>query len=364
MENLTLASKILEKAWSSDIGSGSTNELPLTAQPIVTRSMVFTLNTSAEISAFDTAQGGRLWQTDIMSEDEDETVIGGGLAFADGLVYATNGFDEILALRAENGEIVWRSPLPAASRAAPTVINNRVFVSTQDNRLIAFDAANGDNLWEYAGIGEMAGLLGMASPAANSDIVVPSFSSGEITALRVENGSVAWSDNLSNVRNLGGGLESLSDIKALPVMANGLVIAMSVGGKLAALNEVSGMRVWQRDIGGSQTPWAAGEYLFVLSSENQLISLTLQNGGIIWIKDLPRYETPEKKKGSIRWSGPVMANNRLYLAGSHGILMEIDAQNGNFLREIRTKKAVRLSPVIAAETLYLLAEDGTLMAFR
>lgn len=364
MQNLSLSGKTLQHVWSADIGAGSTNELPLTAQPVVAGNMVFTLDTSTIVSAFDTAGGKKLWQTNIMAGDEDETVIGGGLAFSDGRLYATNGFDELLALQAETGAILWRVPLPAGARGAPTITGGRAFVSTLDNRLVAYDARNGDNLWEYLGIGEIAGLLGTASPAANSDIVVPAFSSGEITALRQENGAVAWSDNLSNVRNIGGGLESLSDIKALPVLDQGLVIAMSVGGKIVALDIATGMRVWQRDIGGTQTPWVAGRHVFVLSSDNQLIALTLEQGGIIWIKALPRYEDPEDKDGAIRWSGPVMADGRLFLAGSNGVLLEVDARNGNIERDIKVKKDVRLSPVIANETLYVLAEDGTLMAFR
>ncbi|MCB1783697.1 MAG: PQQ-binding-like beta-propeller repeat protein [Alphaproteobacteria bacterium] len=364
MQNLALAGNSLKQIWSLDIGSGGSDELPLTAPPIIAENTIVTLDTKQRLAAFNAGTGKKIWQTDVMAEDEDEAVITGGVAYEGGKLFVTNGFDELLSVSLKDGKIIWRRPLPAPSRAAPTVLNKRIFVSTLDNRVVAFDAATGNSLWDYTGISEMAGLLGTASPAADDDIVVAAFSSGEITALRVENGSVAWSDNLASVRNYGGGLESLSDIRALPVLNGGLVIGMSFSGKLAAIEEQTGMRVWQREISGSETPWAAGENLFVLSTENQLIALNRANGAIIWITELPRYENPEKKKDPISWSGPVMGSNKLYLAGDNGIMLKIDAIKGKIEDHIKIRKNVRMRPLIAQKTMYLLSEDGTLSAYR
>ena len=276
----------------------------------------------------------------------------------------TNGYAEILKVKASDGGIVWRKRLPAPSRAAPTVIDGRVFVTTLDNRVVALDEGSGDTLWIYVGIAETAGLLGAASPAANADIVVAVFSSGEVTALRVENGSVAWSDNISSVRQYGGGLESLSDIKALPVLDRGLVIVLSFGGKLVAFDQASGARVWQREIGGAETPWTAGNFLFVLSADHQLIALNLEDGRIVWVTPLPRYKNEEKKSGPIAWKGPVMGGGRLILHGTDGEMLEVNATNGKILRAWDSDRTPATSPIIAAKTLLLLATDGTLTAYR
>ena len=364
MQNTSLPNTQLKRIWTSDIGSGSSNDLPLTAQPVIAKNTIYTLDTDSRLSAFDMQTGKLVWKTDIEKEDEGESVISGGISFAHDLLYVTNGYDEVLAVSPSNGDVQWRKRLPAPSRAAPTVIGGRVFVSTIDSRLVSLSAKDGTSLWEYTGIGETTGLLGAASPAANGDIVVPVFSSGEITALRIENGSVAWSDNLASVRRYGGGLESLSDIKAMPVLDNGLIISISFGGKIAAIDERTGTRVWQREISGSQTPWIAGNTIYVLSSDSQLIALSAANGTILWIEELERFEDPDDREDPIYWSGPVMASGRLILAGSHGYFLEIDAQNGQTLRTTRTKKNVQIAPIVANETLYLLSEDGTLIAYK
>lgn len=363
MQNLALNETALKKAWSADIGQGSTSELPLTAQPIVVDGKVFTLDTDEELAAYNAESGKTLWRTDVGDKDEDDPVISGGIAYGNGLIYVTSGYDELLAVKPDNGAIVWRKNIPAPSRAAPTVMDGRVFVTTLDSRLLAMDAASGNQLWEYTGLSETAALVGAASPAAGRDIVVPVFSSGEITALRVENGSVAWSDNLANLRRFGA-LESMSDIKALPVIDKGLVVAISFGGRLVAIDERTGTRVWQREIGGFNTPWMAGNHVFVLSTENELVAMGRDTGAIRWVTRLKRYEDEERKRDPIQWAGPVLAGGRLILAGTDGRVVEVDPETGKIRGEWDAGDTVSISPVVAGGALYLLSDDGTLSAYR
>ncbi len=313
MQNLALSEGVLKKMWSADIGSGSSKEIPLTAQPIIIDGKIYTLDTENRLNAFSISSGKPIWTKNIVNKDEDETLISGGISYAGGLLYATNGSNEVLALNPVDGNAMWRKKLPAPSRAAPTVLENRLFVTTLDNRLLAFDAKTGESLWEYVGIPEASGLIGAASPAANSDIVVPAFSSGELTALRLENGSVAWTDNLTSVKRFGG-IEGISDIRALPVLDKGLVFAISFGGRLAAIDERTGTRVWQRDIGGANTPWVAGNHVFVVSSDNHLIALGRDTGIIRWVKKI---ESKEDDTPTV-YAGPILAGGRLFVFGNNG----------------------------------------------
>jgi outer membrane protein assembly factor BamB len=358
MQNLALSEGALTKSWSASIGKGTTDRLPLTAQPIVVDGQIYTLDTRGQLSAFDAKTGKTLWTKDVSDPDEGDPVIGGGIAYAAGILYVTNGYRELIALQPAKGEILWRKNIGTPSRAAPTILDGRAFVITIDNRLLALNAADGTQLWEYTGLSENATLVGAASPAASRDIVIPAFSSGELMALRVENGSVAWGDNLSSVKRAGG-LTSIADIKALPVIDKNLVIAVSFGGKLVAIDIASGQRVWQRDIGSTNTPWVAGNHIFVLSTENNLVAVGRDTGAIRWVTKL------QSKDGEpVFYAGPVFAGGRLFLAGSNGYMMEIDPQQGKKLREWEIGGAVTLPPVIAGGVMYVLSENGTLTAYK
>lgn len=371
LQNLSLPTD-LKLAWRADIGGsgwgfgfggGDSKRLPITSQPLVVGEVVYAMDKQARVSAFSTADGKRLWRTDVKKISEDELVIGGGIAYFSDRLFVTNGFNEVLSVDAASGEILWRKEIVSPSRAAPTIMDERIFVSTMDNRLIALQADNGEILWDYSGLSESAGLLGGASPAANRDIVIPVFSSGEVTALRIANGSVAWSDNLSTLRNFGG-LSGLSDITGMPIIDKGLVIVMSFNGRMVAIDERNGERVWQRDIGGSETPWVAGNHIFVLTNENELVALQRDSGAIRWVIQLPKYIDEEDKDGPIKWRGPVLAGDRILLAGTSGRVLEIDPVNGKVFKNWETEDTVAASPVVAADTLYLLTERGRLYAYR
>ncbi len=364
MQNLSFSQNTPMKVWKSKIGRGSRDDLPLNAPPIVAEGMVFALDTKTHLHAFNAETGKELWSQDVGSKKEKEDVISGGVAYAHGALFVTNGYDEALAITPKDGSIMWRKTLPAPSRAAPSILSGRIYISTIDSRLIALNATDGSSLWEYRGVGETVGLLGAASPAVNQNTVIGVFSSGEVTALRVENGSVAWSDNLSSLNAFGGGLESLSDITAMPVMSQGLIIAMSYNGKIAAIDERTGARVWQREIGGTRTPWVAANVLYVLSAENQLIGMNMKDGSVFWITELERFEDEKRMKDPVLWSAPLMAGNRLILTSSHGYMIEVNPHNGEVIQKTKTKANVQLTPAVANNILYTLTENGQLVAYR
>lgn len=363
MQHLALGAGELKREWSVSVGKGATRFIPLTAQPIVVDGRVFTVDSEGRLSAFAIADGKRLWDVSLRRKGEGDAAIGGGVSYSRGQLYATTGYSELVALSPADGGVIWRRDIPAPSRAAPTILDDRVFVTTLDNRILALGAAAGEMLWEYAGIGENTTLLGSAAPAAERDIVVPAFSSGELYALHVGNGAVAWSESLTSLRSLGG-LGSLSDIRGLPVIDKGLVIAVSFGGRLIAIDARTGNRAWQRDIGSAVTPWIAGNHLFVVSTQNELVALGRDTGAIRWVRQLPRFKDGKDRSGAIFWTAPVLAGGRLIVAGTDGGVWEVAPEDGSVVRTWSTGRSVTIPPLVAGGRLYLLADDGTLTAYR
>lgn len=363
MKDPALSAGALKKIWSVDIGSGSRRNLPLTAQPVIAGESIFTLDTDAHVSAFDIKTGKKRWSANVRAEDEKDPVISGGVAFEGGMVYVTAGYDELVALDAANGAVKWRANLPSPSRAAPTIANGRVFVTTLGNALLALSAADGSVQWEFSGLASSTALIGAASPAASGDLVVPAFSSGELYAIRAGNGSVAWSDNLAGALRLGG-ITALSDIRGLPVIDGGAVYAISFGGKAAAIDIMTGARLWQKDISGAKTPWVSGNRVFLISAEAQIVALDKQTGAVAWVSQLAKFKNKEKRTGPILWTGPILAGGRLFAFSSDSRAAEINPENGALVRGWDTGEDVRISPIVAGGTLYILSEDGDLVAYR
>ena len=134
----------LTQAWKAGIGDGGGYRQIIMAQPVVLNGTVFTMDSDAVASAFSLADGRRLWRTDTKPEDPgDSTNVGGGLGVDGNVLYAVNGLSQLVALDAATGKQMWRQDLGVPARSAPMIADGRVFVTTINDRLLAFTAAEG-----------------------------------------------------------------------------------------------------------------------------------------------------------------------------------------------------------------------------
>ncbi len=351
--------------WTAKIGKGSTSSRILTTPPVIADGKVFTKDAESTVSAFDVDTGKVLWSVTLKPEkgrDGDE--FGGGLAWYGGRLFVTTGFAEVFSLNPANGEEVWHSSVSAPIRGAPLVFADRVYSTSIDNKLHAMAAVDGSDLWSFSGLSEVAGYVGGNSPAASSDYVVAPFTSGELVCLRLDNGRTVWNESVvGNNRGELRAFGNLADIRGRPVIDRGLVYAMGSAGQVSAFDLRTGQRKWDRSIGGSQTPWAAGDFVFVVTGSADVAALSRDTGKVKWATPLTQY-LDEKRTKPIQWGGPVLAGDRLLVAGTTGELLAISPYNGEILGKVDMKAPVRLAPVVSNGTIYVLTDNGELIVLR
>ncbi len=353
----------LRLAWSADIGDGAAGSGQLLAHPVVAEGHVFTMDAHGTISAFD-AQSGRLVWSYEPEDLVDEVDLGGGLAYDGGWLFATLSSGTVLGLNASSGTEVWRQALLLPLRAAPTVAGGRLLVVSADNQLYALDGETGQPMWRHTGFFEAAGLLGGPSPAVGDSVVIVPYSSAEVYALRLDNGRPLWNDTVERPRRTQG-LAEINDIDGMPVIDDSRVYVASYGGQMAAIDLLRGIRAWDIDIASTQTPWVAGDFIYVLTTRGEVVCLLRDNGRVRWVSPLPRLEDPEDpSSGPIAWSGPILVGDRLLMAGSNGQALTMSPYNGEILGRIDLPGPVLLPPVAADGSVYLLTEDAELLAYR
>jgi len=163
---------------------------------------------------------------------------------------------------------------------------------------------------------------------------------------------------------LPGDAHNPAAVRGLPVIDQGRVYAIGAGGLLLSLDLRTGRRLWEREVGGTQTPWLAGDWLFVQTSDQALVAIRTSDGRLRWVTDLPRFENEAKKSDVIFWTGPVLVGNKLVLAGSNEQAVSVNPVTGKILGLENLRGAATVTPVAAGGTLLILTEDATLQAFR
>jgi outer membrane protein assembly factor BamB len=354
----------LSEAWSVDIGTGGGYRRKITAQPVIAQGHVFTMDADAVVSCFDATSGRRLWDFDTLPEDNRGTNIGGGIAFDAGTLYVSTGRAQALALDPATGKPRWRQDLASAARAAPTVAEGKLFIPLLGEQLVALSAADGKKLWTYQSPDTVTtAVLGLPAPAYADGLLVAGFGSGDLVALRGASGAVVWSDSLAAASGRSSVID-LSAIHGMPVIQNGQVYAVGLGGVLLALDLRSGRRLWERDVASDQTPCIAGDWIFLVSTSSEVAALATIDGSVAWVTQLQPYQNMKKHEDSIHWQGPTLVSDRLIVTASTGIAQAISPYTGAILGKQDLSSPVTVPPSVALNTVYVITVDGSLVALR
>ncbi len=366
------ASRGLNPLWRVDAGAGSTSSGRLTASPVVSGGRIFVIDARANVSAFSASGGKRMWRISLKPKNESAAEgYGGGVAAGAGRLFATTGFGTVNALDPATGRLIWTRKLGAPVRSSPTYHDGKLYLVTVDNRLYTLSAADGEVVWDFRRYAESAGVLGSPSPAIQGKRVVAPYSSGEIIAFDTETGKAVWADSFSRTRRMSP-VAKLSSISGRPVIDRGTVFAISHSGRMGAVDMKSGNRLWARNIGGTQTPWVAGNSVFVVSLRGMLYALDRDSGKLRWSQNLNRdtgaqngkRKKKRKKKSPASWAGPVLIDGRLLLVSSDGRMALISAQSGEVIGGRVIGGKYLIPPIVANGIVYLLSNSARLTAFR
>jgi outer membrane protein assembly factor BamB len=349
--------------WSASI-EGTTPRRRLASQPVVGGGSLFAVDTQGVIHAFDANTGALQWSHAIeVGRDLRDVAFGGGASYFEGRVYATNGAGDVVALDARTGGEVWRVKPSGPLRGSPTIAFNTVYVMTQDNQIFALSTTNGSLVWQETAASGQSGVFGVAAPAAGQGTVIAGYSQGELVAYRYENGRNLWSDALART-SISTQVGTLTDVDADPIIDNQRVYALGQGGRMAAYELVTGQRIWELSLAGISTPAVAGEWIFTLTDDSRLLAIARSTGKARWVTRLARWRNPGKETGPIFWTGPVLANGRLWVASSEGEIQSVDVTTGQAAPFTQLRDGVSLPPLVANGTLYVLDDGGRINAWR
>jgi len=360
--NLVLASS-LTQLWAANIGTGNDRKHRITSDPIVAGGLIFTLDSESHVMAHSLI-GVAVWSRDLTpaSEKKDEAT-GGGLAYGNGVVYATTGFGALTALNATDGTVIWQQKLDAPVSSSPMVFKDHVYVVSRDNRAWALKTKNGKVDWQQQSTGADAGLIGGASPAMAGRTVIFPFSSGEVVAALTGNGLKVWSVSVSGSRR-GQARSNIGDISSDPVVTSTRVYTANQSGRLVAADKRTGERLWTATEGSYSPVWPVDNAVFLVSDEGRLMRLDARDGTAVWAVDLPKYRKEKTHQGSFAHFGPVLAGGRLLVASSDGMMRSYDPASGAMVSELAVPSGAASQPAIVDGVLYVLTQKGQLLAYR
>jgi outer membrane protein assembly factor BamB len=230
---------------------------------------------------------------------------------------------------------------------------------------------------------------------ADENVVVIAYSSGEVYALRLENGHPLWSYSLTDTKGFDT-RSLLMPIAAYPVIYQGYVFISSQGNKLICINLCSGKKVWEKEMVNIKEPIICGGYLYIIGNNRDLLCFYALTGKLIWKESLKqptsiveekekvildKEEAPQDKKAEdqpkkeaeqdkmekeepVKWGIPLVINNQVFIPNAEGKGCYYSALTGQWVKEIDLPGPTFLPPLVLEDRVYFLSDNGLLSLWK
>lgn len=336
--------------------------------PAVVDGTVYVASRAGRVSALAADTGDVAWTVDAGG------AILSGPAVVDGTAYIGTLGGTVRALATDTGDQRWEFGTDGPVVSSPTVLDERVFVGDQDGGVYAIEAASGDEAWQFA----------------------PAEASGDLPS---SDGTHAdWSGG-----STGPSFDDRSQSQTVPVSTPAVVdgtVYVKRASSLFAVSASSGRREWEQPLdGGSgsgdeaamnrdrdRSVFRPGEYADSLQVSRAISSSPAVVDGTVYVGEYPDLSAVDAESGDLRWRTESASSSSVRaLDGAAGLQIHYDAVSspavaggtaftgGDALSAVSTDiaerdwdaqlaGAVRSSPAVVGDTVYVGTDGGTISA--
>ena len=341
----------LRRTWYKNIFYYEDFAKSFVYSPIIANQKIFNIDSSGDVSAFSLETKELLWHKRIFEKLWLKNYKVAHLGACDEKLFAVAGVNQIKAINQNNGEILWQKDLSVIFNSTPICDGEAVYISSSDNKTFALNSENGEIKWIHYGIAKSLAIFGSGQPVVYKDVLVASYSSGEIYAIDKKTGQNLWSQDL-NLNQVYNSDFFLNDVDATPLVKNDVVYAIGNGGLMKAISLKTGEDIWKKSIASVVDFWLAEDFLYVINSDNKLLAVYKKTGGIKWIVQLPDFKNPKKIVTKFNYIGIIMAGDKLIASREDGELFIISPFDGKIEKTFSLNKKVLHVPIIIENKMY------------
>lgn len=295
---------------------------------------------------------------------------------------------DVRALDTETGAVAWRFDLRGdiesdrAVYGTPAVKDGVVYVGGYDGRLYALNIDTGQDAWERK-VGDGSPIVG--GPAVGEGLIVIGSSDGTLYAYDAETGSFRWRFDTDN------------SIWASPAIADGKVYFGSMDRTVYAIDAETGKEIWKFPTGGAVTaaPLVMDGRVYIGSfssvfyaidaetgkeiwqfpgANNWYWSRAVANGGMVFVASMDgRLYALEAGSGQLAWTiqteapiigAPVLIGDRVAVASTNGVVQFVKQQGGADPVQCNIRETIKAHLAAAGSRVFFRAEDHTIRALE
>lgn len=269
----------LRRNWSGSVGDGQGKRY-VRLEPFYRSGSIVVASHDGIVQRLNADTGKKEWQV------KTGLPISGGAAMDNGQVFLGTLSGDAVALSAEDGSELWRTPLSSEILSAPRSNGDFVVVHCYDGRIYGLRHDTGEQVWEHETQNPRLTLRGSSSPLMLEDLAIIGTAGGKMIALDAETGILRWEQRIALAQGRSE-IERMVDIDAKPVLDGGLLFTVSYQGRVVVLDGATGRILWRKDA-SSYVGLATGfGNLYVAEADGKLSAYKVNDGSLQWqLEDL------------------------------------------------------------------------------
>ena len=328
-------------AWSSKIAPV---DFPLQVK-VVGHTVALAAADGAVLS-LDARSGAVLWRTLVGAP------IAAGVGSDGRFSAVVTRANELVALEAD--QVIWRAALTTQVFTAPLVAGERVFVLGADRSVAAFDARSGRKLWQQQRPGEALVLRQAGILTAVGNTLVAGLS-GRLVGMNPLNGNTVWDVALATPRGTND-IERLVDLVSGFSRQSNEICARAFQSTVGCVDTQRGTVIWKRAAAGAVGLQGDEQQVYGVESDGRVLAWRRSNGEPVWTSDRLRYRD---------LSAPLVLGRSVVLGDATGLVHFLSRADGTPLTRLATDGSpIRVTPVVAADTLVVVTRQGGVYGFR
>jgi len=285
----------------------------------------------------------------------------------DGKIYASDNLGYVYVIEINSKKLIWAKYFGIPFRSNIKVVDNRIFLADQDNKLYSIKSSNGDKIWEFA-----TSLTKLKFDFENNILVDKKNknlfflnTNGELYSINYLSQEINW---FLNLKTKNSNIDT-SLFLGLPLVKRDNNILVSTGNSLLNYNSLSGSKIWKKNIPLAEKGVLTKNNVFLFTKNNLLICLDIYTGKIIWssnifnqIKILDKKNLSKKIK---KISNLIITSNEIFLFSSEGYLLSFDYKNGKINSISRIlKSGLGSRPIFADGHMYLIDKNNRVFKYN
>lgn len=346
----------LQMAWTSNVGANLFMTSPLISNgKVYIASVDENLRGEAHVYALNAATGALLWKYPVRNSIKNTIAIDGGRVFAqdaEGYLYA---------LDAESGKLCWEKKLPV--RGLPALIDGlvtaggTVYAGTGKG-LCAIQAETGDVIWQNQDWNQGEGTT--STLTVGGGMLIGSAQWGGLYGNDATTGKLRWKADQNGLRNRGAS-----------AAMHGNLLYMVSDQSLFILDAASGQVVVRKElpfsVDATSTPLLTDKEIVFGSAKLGLMAVDRETLEMKWqfvTGNSLIFTAPYTRKfASTIETSPVLAGNTIYVGASDGTLYGISKDDGKLVWKHATGAPIFGSVAVSGNTLVMADFGGNVYAF-